>query len=265
MIDRLAATSAPAARPPKAAPSASARPPCAPTPGMRNGWWGISARRAAIRSGTVAPTTAPSAERPEPSTLGAPHSATRRATSSCQRPPEGEREVLEVGGAGVGGAHQGEEPAGPRGGRLDEGGHRVAAERRVDRQRVDRRAHEGLGVRPAGDVHVAALGVGDHQQPGLGGRRRPRARRPPSPARRTARRMRAGSSPRRRPARPRRSPGGRRRGRPRLRPARAGGRDRGRARPGWRAPRPRPRAARRSRPRSRRSQEDRPPRGQRKG
>ena len=75
------------------AASARAAPPCAP------GRW--------------RPPRRPGDERPEPSTLGAPHSATRRATSSCHRPPRRQGQVLQLGRARVGGAHQREQPASP--------------------------------------------------------------------------------------------------------------------------------------------------------
>ncbi len=124
-----------------------------------------------MRSGTVAPTTAPRHDRPDASTLGAPHSATRRATSSCHRPPSRQREVLQVRRPRVRRPHEREQAPAARGGRLDERGDRVAAEARVDRERVDRRPQERIGIRPGRHVDVPPLRVRDHQQPRVGARR----------------------------------------------------------------------------------------------
>jgi len=87
----------------------------------------------------------------------------------------GSRQILEVGGAGVAGADEGEHPGpGLRGGgkeRLE----RVAPQQRVGGEGVGaesghgapggrRLSHEGLRVGGGGDRDVAALAVGDDQQ-----------------------------------------------------------------------------------------------------
>ena len=103
-----------------------------------------------------------------------------------QRPAAGELEVLEVGRAGVGRAHEDEHPGagGARG--VDErlervdaqvrvGGEGVGAEAGDVAERRRRDADERLAVGGGGDVDVAALGVGEHEQAGrvrvLDGRR----------------------------------------------------------------------------------------------
>jgi hypothetical protein len=97
-----------------------------------------------------------------------------------QRPLRG-GQVLQVGGAGVAGPDQREDP-GPRGlGRGDQRLQRVAAEQRVggegirpearDRPPRSRRlADQRLGVGGGADRDVAALAVGDDQQPGVASR-----------------------------------------------------------------------------------------------
>ena len=96
-----------------------------------------------------------------------------------QRRPR-RRQVLDVGGPGVAGPDQGEDPGPGRGGGRDQrlegiepeqrvGGEGVGAEPR-DRAPGGRRlADQGLGVGRGGDRHVAALAVGDHQQARLPG------------------------------------------------------------------------------------------------
>ena len=155
---------------------------------------------------------------PERSTRRRPTRPPCAATSSCQRPPSASGRSWSSAAPGLEVRTRAKRPRPPAVGRLEEGRDSVAAERRVDRERVDRRAQEGLGVGAAGDVDVAALGVGDHEQAGVGARPRRRARRPPTRRCRSARRRRAGAWRPRRPARRRRSPGGRTRARPRRRP-----------------------------------------------
>ena len=109
--------------------------------GSRNGWCGISARRPAMRSGTVAPDDG--AEGRQARAVDArrrPTRPPRRATSSCQRPPVARaagpagrrRPGLEV-------RTRAKRPRPPAVRRLDERRDGVAAERRVDGERVDRR------------------------------------------------------------------------------------------------------------------------------
>ena len=86
------------------------------------------------------------------------------------------RQVLDVGGAGVAGADEGEHPGsgslGPGQQRLE----RVAAQQRVDGEGVDPEprdgpprgrglTNQGLGVGGGADRNVAALAVGDDQEP----------------------------------------------------------------------------------------------------
>ena len=94
-----------------------------------------------------------------------------------QRLAGGEREVEHVGGAGVGGAHEQEDAGAGGAGALDERDERVAPEQRVGGEGVDREAGRGaerrrraaderLGVGGGGHGDVAALAVGEHEQPG---------------------------------------------------------------------------------------------------
>ena len=96
------------------------------------------------------------------------------------RPPAASGEVLDVGGAGVRGAHEDEQPgAGGAGGleqrleRVDAevrvGGERVGAEARDLAERRRRRADERLAVGGRRDGDVAALAVGEHEQAGGAG------------------------------------------------------------------------------------------------
>ena len=86
--------------------------------------------------------------------------------------------VLQVGGAGIGGAHQAEDPGAGTGRGLDQGLEGVAAEQRVDgegvRPEAGHRAPRGRGladerlaVGPRRARHVTALAVGDDEQPPL--------------------------------------------------------------------------------------------------
>ena len=112
--------------------------------------------------------------RPPPSSST---SRARRSHSGRRRPAA---RSCDVGGAGVGGADEHEHP-GPGGARgLDQRLERVAAEQRVDGQRVGargrrraegrrRRADQRLRVGGGGDGDVAALAVGDDEQAGGAG------------------------------------------------------------------------------------------------
>ena len=92
-------------------------------------------------------------------------------------PSLGERRVLEVGGAGVGRAHEDEDAGARRAGGTGEHLHGVAAQVGACRERVGSQPLDGAERRrgrpderlPVGGrrhVDVAALGVGEHEQPG---------------------------------------------------------------------------------------------------
>ena len=137
-------------------------------PGSRRTACGISRRASATARGCVAPTTAPTDERPTSPTTSSPHSATSDATWCQSGRPSRQLQVLDVA-ARVRRLDEDEDPgpAAPRGGdeRLD----RLAAEIRVDRQRVGARLvpfEVRVGVGAGGGADVAALSVGDHEQPG---------------------------------------------------------------------------------------------------
>jgi len=94
----------------------------------------------------------------------------------------GRRQVLDVRGAGVAGPHQGEDTGRRRLRGGDQRLQRVAAEQRVRGERIDAQAGDGaprgrrladqrLPVGGRGDRYVAALPIGDRQQPGLTRRR----------------------------------------------------------------------------------------------
>ncbi len=75
-------------------------------------------------------------------------------------------EVEDVGGAGVGGADEQEDTSTGGAGAGDEGLNGVAAHEGVDGGEIGAQpAEEGLGVGGGGDVDVAALAVGDDEQP----------------------------------------------------------------------------------------------------
>jgi hypothetical protein len=106
-------------------------------------------------------------------------------------PARGEFQVLEIGRAGIGGAHEHEHAGVKLAGAVNQRLQRVGAEQGIDRQRVGinvgdfakrRRPapEECLPVGGGGNVDVAPLGVGDYEQPVFAGRL-PRAnqRRPP--------------------------------------------------------------------------------------
>ena len=172
MTEREAATSALAGPLVNADATSSGPPPCAPTPGRSSTACGSSRRASATSRGKVAPTTAPTAESPRSPTSSSPHSRTRPATcchrrvpsesvTSCTSAPPAfdvlTRQKIPAPVAAAGGEE-----------RLD----RVATEIRVDGERVGERrlVSRGLeergGVRARGRADVAALRVGDHEQPG---------------------------------------------------------------------------------------------------
>ena len=130
-------------------------------------------------SGSVAPTTAPIPLSPPSPSRPPARPSTSAAEALVQRLLR-RRQVLDVGGAGVAGADQGED-AGPglRGGG-DQRLQRVEAEQRVGGEGVGaepgdrapgrrRLADQRLGVGGGGDRDVAALAVGDDQQAGFAG------------------------------------------------------------------------------------------------
>ncbi len=111
----------------------------------------------------------------------------------AHRPAGGQPEILDIGRAWVGGAHEHEQAPAAGAGLLEQRLQRVAPEQRVGGQQVGaepgQRAEralaspeERLAVRPRRDVDVAALGVGDHEQAAVAcltdrvGERRPAGR-----------------------------------------------------------------------------------------
>ena len=120
--------------------------PCAPTPGSSRIVCGIRRRASATARGCVAPTTAPTDERPTSPTRSSPHSSTSCATCCHIGRPSSSVDVLDVG-AGVRGLHEHEDAGAvaARGAevRLD----RLAAEPRVDGERVGARRRRRRGRR----------------------------------------------------------------------------------------------------------------------
>ena len=136
-----------------AAAEGARRGPPACRPGRRRrgrGRAGGASARAGRRCapGTVAPTTAPRQDRPDAFTLGAPHPATRRATSSCQSPPAASGRSCRSAAPGLDVRTSANRPRPPAAAASRNGAHGVAAERGVDRERVDRGPQERLGVGP---------------------------------------------------------------------------------------------------------------------
>ena len=145
--------------------------PCAPTPGSRMIDWGIARRASPTARGKVAPTTAPTLDRPRSPTRSAPHSATRSATWCHSGRPSESVELLDVAGAGVGGVDEHEQAGAVAPARRQERVDRVAAQERAHGEGVrERRPHpvrleERGRVRARRRADVAALAVGDDEQP----------------------------------------------------------------------------------------------------
>ena len=165
MTERDAETSALAGPAAKAAARSAGLPPCAPTPGSRSTERGSSARASATSRGNVAPTTAPTDERPwSPIELLAPV-ADEPGHVLPEQAPVREHDVLHVGATGIRRLHEAEDPRALATARLEKRLHRVAAEIRVDRDGVGER-DERLRIRAGGRADVAALRVGDDEQAG---------------------------------------------------------------------------------------------------
>ena len=149
--------------------------PCAPTPGRSRIACGSSRRASPTARGCVAPTTAPTDESPHSPTSSSPELADELGHLVPERAAVGEGEILDVGRAGVRGLDQAEDPAAAPAAGGDERLERVAAEIRVDGERVGEpvtplaRLEIGVGVRARGGADVAALAVDDHEQPGRAG------------------------------------------------------------------------------------------------
>ena len=148
------------------------RPPCAPMPGSRKGAAGMSSRRRARCSGTVAPATAPTSAMPA-----------RPARRARRRSPRGAPGPSPSPRAGPGRRrHPGSRCARGRTSRRRSRGRRrrtlrasrgparvhrdgVAAQALDLAERRRRRGQQPLGVGRGGDVDVAALGVGITSSP----------------------------------------------------------------------------------------------------
>ena len=168
MTEREAVTSALAGPLVKARARSAGFPPCAPTPGqeqdrlrhqlarladrarMGRADDGADRREAALADQVLAP-------------LG-----DERGDVLPHRAPVGERDVLDVA-AGVRGLDQAEDPGAVAAGGGEVGLDRLAPEPGVDGERVGERLvalEVGGGVGARGRADVAALAVGDHEQPG---------------------------------------------------------------------------------------------------
>ena len=124
----------------------------------------------------MAPVTAPTQDSPQSPRCPAPSSSASARQALVQRRLA---LVLQLDRARVRGAHEHEAAGSGRRGALDERLERVAAEQRVggegvraqarDRaERAGRLAHQRLRVGARRDRHVAALAVGQHEQPVVG-------------------------------------------------------------------------------------------------
>ncbi len=101
---------------------------------------GISSRSRSIHSGAVAPTTAPTSASPVAPGRARPSRSTSWREPLGDRPAVAERQLLDVGGTRVGGAHEHEQAARRRSRAAStSGAQRVPAEQRVDGQRVGAR------------------------------------------------------------------------------------------------------------------------------
>ena len=205
-MPREAVTRPPAGPGANAAARSSTRPPWAPTPGSRKTARGISVPQTLEPLGRGrADDRADVGEAARADRRPRPSSATSRASRSLTDPPSCERQLLDVGGAGVGGAHEHEQAAAGRAraaassGRSESSpssGLTVSASAPspgTGPNGVGVVAEERLRVGRGGDVDVAALGVGDDQQAALLRARDHLARAPPSPGPRGARSRRAGA------------------------------------------------------------------------
>ena len=171
MTERDAVTSALAGPLVKARATSRGPAPCAPTPGSSNTERGSSFLASATTRGAVAPTTAPTLERPRSPVRSAPQLRDELGHLLPDAPPVGERQLLDIGRAGVRRAHEAEDARSVQSARLQEGLDGVAAEIGVDGERVGERRlvvarleiGGGVGARRRADV--AALAVGDHEQP----------------------------------------------------------------------------------------------------
>ena len=183
-IEREAATSTDAgSRRERRRRAPSALPPWAPTPGTRKIDSGISSRSRPRWRGSVAPTTAPIPLSPDSPASRRRPLGDHPARRSCSGPSR-RRAVEHVGGARVGGAHEGEEAAGAVAAAAaisgssaspPSSGLTVAASApspSTSPHGVCDRAEQRLAVGRRADRHVAALAVGDHQQTRRRGPRR---------------------------------------------------------------------------------------------
>ena len=147
--------------------------PCAPTPGRSRIACGSSRRASPIARGCVAPTTAPTLERPRSPTRSSPQLGDEPRDVVPERAAVRERQVLDVGAAGVRrldeaedarrrarrqAARNGSSESRPRYGLTVS----ASASGRPPVARLEVRGRVGAG----GRADVAALRVRDHEQPG---------------------------------------------------------------------------------------------------
>ena len=121
--------------------------PCAPTPGRSRIACGSSRRASPTARGWVAPTTAPTRREPALADELLAELAHELGHLVPERAAVREREILDVGRAGVRGLDEAEDPAAAPAAGGDERLEGVAAEIRVDGERVGEPAHALAGSR----------------------------------------------------------------------------------------------------------------------
>ena len=138
-------------------------PPCAPIPGSKSTERGSSSRASATSRGNVAPTTAPTADRPRSPTSSSPQPRTSSATCCQSLRPSASATSCTSALPGFDVFTRQKMPAPSRRHASRKGSIGVAAEIRIDRDGVGKR-DERLRVRAGGRTDVAALHVSDDDQ-----------------------------------------------------------------------------------------------------